>query len=185
MSNDAASEKPKYVFLSLTAPAEVALGESDWTIDGQVLIRGMPAEANDTPWVSFPDLLIDEVDRTFVGLTFEIDRDYRVPMQRIAQLLNPQVVRYNDLCHAQDRRVYHDDQDPAHRLEITWIRPRRQGFELAQLLCGQWFWWYSIEGNWGICPPILALSITDIDEILDSFALRFPKLSLPVLDVRM
>jgi hypothetical protein len=178
---------PKYLFLSLQPPAEVLLGTAEWNIKDQIRIRGILVEGNDTPWGSFADLLVDLENRCLVGLTYQIDnRQYWRPMQEVAERLNPDVVHYNDISSASAQGMYPGEAGKAHRFEIVWSPARRLGVEIAQLMCGQWFWCYATEGNWGISPPLLALGITDIDDILKDHDLTFPgKLSFPQLAVTL
>jgi hypothetical protein len=179
--------RPTTLFLSLQPPARVHLGFSRWNVDGEVRIQGIPVEGNDTPWCTFPDLLIDRDGQVFLGLTFQItDPEYWKPMQQIAQRLDARVVRYNDLSTADSQQMYPGEAGKAHRFEIAWAPARRLGAEAASLCCGQWFWWYAMQGSWGISPPIIALGITDVDAILDAHNLQFPgKLGLPALEVEL
>lgn len=177
--------RPKCLFMTLQAPVGLFLGRSDWDISGQVRIQGIPVEGNDTPWLSFADLLIDVQDRRLVGLTFQIDKpEYWGPMQEAARRLDPRVVHYNDISTAAAQQLYPGEAGKAHRFEITWATATHPRFELAQLNCGQWFWWYALEGDWGTSRPLVALGITDLDEVLDDHSLSFPEtLSFPPLDV--
>jgi hypothetical protein len=98
---------PKCLFISLRPPVGVYLSTMDWELGGQVRIRGLPVDGNDTPWCSFADLLIDEEDRRLVGLTFKTDeQEYWGPMQKIAQRLDSKVVHYNDLSTASAQQRY-------------------------------------------------------------------------------
>ena len=179
------SSRVKCLFMTLQTPVGVFLGSSDWDIDGQVRIRDMPVEGNDTPWLSFADLLVDLQDRRLVGLTFQIDRpEYWQPMRELAQRLDPRVVHYNDISTTAARQLYPGEAGRAHRFEITWAAATRLGFELAQLNCGQWFWWYATEGDWGLSRPVVALGITDLDEVLKDHSLSFPDtLPFPPLEM--
>jgi hypothetical protein len=176
---------PKYIFISLLPPSKVSLGTTPWNITGQVYVDHRPVEGNDTPWLSFADLLIDEANRQFVGLTFQVDNpSFWRPMRQISERLDHRVVRYNDISTPDAQRMYPREAGIAHRFEITWASASSLGFELAQLCCGQWFWWYAKDGSWGISPPIVALGITHIDEILNEHNLTFPsKLEFGPLDV--
>lgn len=176
---------PKTLIISLQAPAEVFVESSSWDITAHFRIRGIPVDGNDTPWLSFADLLIDLQDRRLVGLTFQIDKpEYWEPMQQVARRLDPKVAHYNDISTAAAQQAYPGEAGKAHRFEITWATATHLGFELAQLNCGQWFWWYAMEGDWGISRPLIALGITDLDEVLNDHSLSFPEsLVFPPLDV--
>jgi len=177
--------QPKTLFLSLQVPAKIHVGFSHWNVDGEVRIQALPVEGNDTPWCALPDLLIDCNKHVFVGLTFPItDPSYWKPMEQIAQRLDSKVVRYNDLSTPDSQHLYPGEAGSTHRFEITWASAPHLGVEAASLCCGQWFWWYAMQGSWGISPPVIAMGITDIDEILDDYDLQFPgTLDFPPLKV--
>jgi hypothetical protein len=168
--------RPKHLFLSLDVPAKFYLGLADWSIGGQVYLQNILVEGNDTPWAStVADLLVDRETDEFVGMAFAIDdQEYWQSMKDIAKRLDPKVVRYNDIATPESRRIYTGHVGTLPRFEITWSSARSLECEAAQLCCGQWFWWYAKEGSWGVSPPIIALGITDIDEILDAHNLKFP-----------
>ena len=176
---------PQTLILALQSPPEVCVGYSEWDLRGDFRIREVPVDGNDTPWGVFADLLIDQEDRSFVGLTFEIwNPKYWAPMQEIAKRLDSRVVHYNDLSTADAQRIYVEEAGRSQRFEITWAPARSWGYELAQLCCGQWFWWYAKKGSWGVSAPIVALGVSDIPDLLRAHKLTFPRhLEFPPLRV--
>jgi hypothetical protein len=175
----------KTLMLSLQPPAKVFISGSRWEIAANFYVDGMLVDGNDTPWVSLADLLVDPEARTLVGLSFLIDNQaFRYPMREISEWLDRRVTRYNDVSTVALAEVYGESPGGEHRFEITWSRGDRIRVEIAQLCCGQWFWWYAREGDWGICKPIIAFGLTDIDDILNTHALDFAEpLPLPPLPV--
>lgn len=167
---------PKTLMLSLQPPTRVRVESCDWDLTKDFHIDGTAVEGTDTPWIcTVADLLVDRQRQLFVGLTFQIaiEQDWQA-IKKIAQRLDRRVVRYNDISTAEAQAMYPGEAGEAHRFEITWAPARTLGFELAQLLNGQWFWSYSKEGSWGMSPPIIALSISDIDDVLNVHKLSFP-----------
>lgn len=177
--------RPTTLLMSLQAPARIHLDSSRWDMSKQVRINGIAVDGNDTPGCSLPDLLVDKDNGLFVGLTFDIsDPNYWAPMREISRRLDPRVVRYNDISTAAAQEMYPDEAGKLHRIEILWADAHRLGCELAQLCSGGWFWWYAMEGNWGISPPVVALGLTDIEWILDEHGLSFPQsVDFPPLEV--
>ena len=175
----------KYLFLSLDQPAKLNLGMSEWDMESQVFIQGLPVEGNDTPWLSFADLLVDRDEANFVGLTFLIDNEvFWEPMRLLAQSLDPEVIRYNDISTSDAKSMYPGEAGKYRRFEITWAPARTLECEIAQLCCGQWFWWYSKIGSSSLSTHLIALGITDIDDLIAEHNLKFPKnLDFPPLEV--
>src|SRR6266849_4135222 len=99
--------RPTTLIVSLQPPAEVFVESSRWDINADFRIRGIPVDGNDTPWLSFADLLIDLEDRRLVGLTFQIDKpEYWEPMRQVARWLDPRVAQYNDISTATAQEMY-------------------------------------------------------------------------------
>lgn len=183
--------RQKTLYLSLQVPAAIHLDESDWNLTKRCEIAGVNVEGGDSPWVGMADLLIDSTTRKFVGLTYQIvDRGEQEQANRIAQRLNPEVVHFDDLSTKVSQQRYAGEAREAQRFEISWAPARDLRFELAQLFCGQFFWWYALEGDWGIpmygvaTKPIVAIGVSGVDDILSDHNLTFPDVShLPPLTV--
>jgi len=175
---------PKFMFMGLQSPA-IYLGATDWEMNKHVFINGEKVEGNDTPWNAVvADLLIDQNERKLVGVTFAIRKpDFCEPMRRIANRLDRRVVRYNDLQQDSEKRLYQAAGDAPH-IEIYWSTARQPGFELAQILCGQWFWWYAATRTENSESSVIAFGVADLDELLSDHRLILPDLHLPKLDVR-
>jgi hypothetical protein len=175
--------QPKTLFLSLTVPAAIHVGESEWDLNRQLRIEGTDVDGNDTPWCALADLLVDRTTRVFLGVTFGVEEHAFERARRIAQSLNPEVVRYDDVSTEVSKERYRGWGD-TQRFEIAWTPARDLRCEGAQLLCGQWFWWYALtKGQIDWNRPI-AFGISDIDDILRDHNLTFPDVShLPALKV--
>lgn len=185
MQDEHTPPRVKTLLISLEFPAEVYVSSSRWDPTAEFRIRGIPVDGNDTPWLSFADLLIDLDRRLFVGVTFQIDRvEYFRPMKELADRLDPRVVRYNDLSSISAQTMYPGESGRAHRFEITWTIASNLAYRLGQLNCGQWFWWYARNGNRPLLWPVIAFGMTDIDDILAAHDLSFPDtLDFPPLEV--
>ncbi len=96
-------------------------------------------------------------------------------MQAISERLDPQVVCLLDRFFLDGKEQRLPGASRQHRFEILWAKPQQPELECAQLLCGQWMWCYSRNGDWGTTKPIVAVAITDVDEVLGDHGLIFPK----------
>jgi hypothetical protein len=174
---------PHTLFLSLQAPAAIRVDGLDWDLNKPLSIRGVKVEGNDTPWCALADLLMDRSERTFVGVTFSVDSFDAERVQRIAGRLDHRVVYYETISMPSFRERYRDWGD-TQRFEIRWGLGQDLVCEGAQLVCGQWFWWYaSVDGKIQWERPI-AFSISDMHNILRQHNMTFPDTShLPRLTV--
>jgi hypothetical protein len=156
-----------HLFVKLTKPSSVFIGEGDWKIADDFEIDGIPVDGNDTPWCAFGDLLIDRSDRRWVGMSFILDDSSYVPrMLKILEFLDPACIECFESSRNREEKV--------DRIDITWANARDRECVIAQLLCGQWFWWYATEGDWGICKPVVAFGINVVCDVLEEFNLVFP-----------
>lgn len=185
MDSENMVQHPHTLILSLRRPASLFVCEEEPDA-GDVQIDGVSVDANDTPWAAtVADLLIDKDARSFVGLTFQINSDAGwQPLKQLCERLDPTVTHYNEIAAPQDQLVYPGESGTSHRFEITWAKAQCPAIEWAQLLCGQWYWLYAPEGDWGISKPVVALQLDHVDEILDEHELSFPMTQLPPLNVR-
>ena len=169
-------KNPKTLVLSLQPPAGLFLSESLCDFDQEVAVGGKNVDLNDTPWAAtVADLVVDREHSTLIGLSFECgDEDDWQTMRAMSSHLDPKVVNLVDRSFLDGQEKQAPNATREHRFEIQWANCERGELESAQLLCGQWSWCYSKDGDWGNGRPIIALAITDVDEILDDHDLSFP-----------
>lgn len=181
------SAYPKDLVISLQHPARILLADVPLDLTTkQVTIAGSRVAGNDTPWCALADLLIDSTTRELVGLTYYVAYEWdRAPAKCLSTRLDPQVVRYNDMSTSELRRPYPGITGEEHWFEVMWKPTKNVQMELAQLMCGQWFWWYALEGEWETSRPVIALSLSDVDWTVTNHNLTFPaQIDLPPLEVR-
>ena len=178
--------KPKTLVLSLIAPAGLFLSEELCDFDQQVRVAGEDVDLSDTPWAAtVADLVVDRSCSSLVGLSFACsNEEHWHAMRHMSKRLDPNVVCLVDRFFLNGEVQQSPGASREHRFEIMWAKPGRGELESAQLLCGQWSWCYSQSGEWAEGRPIVAIAITDVDEILDDHELIFPKtVDLRQLDV--
>lgn len=174
---------PHTLYLSLVAPAAIRVEESDWNLSKPLTIAGIEVAGNDTPWCGLADLLIDRSTRAFVGVTFSVQQYDVDRVKQLTDRLDRNVVHFEDITMPSFREKYRDWGD-AYRFEIRWASGLDLACEGAQLICGQWFWWYPlVDGEIRWERPV-AYGISDVQAILQEHKLTFPDIShLPLLDV--
>lgn len=140
-------------------------------------IDGISVDGNDTPWVALGDLIINESSNEWIGMSFVIyDKNYYAPMKEVVKKLNKYSIVYVESFDLPQEELFD-------RINIFWSKYEHFIYMNAQLVCGQWFWWYkensgegdSIICNSITCNNIIAFSITDIKETANQFNLNFPQ----------
>lgn len=177
------SAYPKDLVISLQHPARILLTDAPLEMTGKrVTIAGERVDGNDTPWPAMADLLVDRVARELIGFTFCVPFDEEA-VRRLSSRLDPRVVRFNDMSTSELRRPYNGSNE--HWFEIVWKRTHNVQMEFAQLMNGQYWWWYALHGDWKVSKPIVAISFRHVGDILADHGLSFPSdLDLPPLEVR-
>lgn len=170
--------RPKTIVVSLQRPAGVYVSTANVDFVKIDRFNGETVELNDSPWVStVADLVVDRSTNSLLGLSFYCDvlpKDYTLA-QEVAKRLDPQVVCLKDrfLLNGRELKRVLPGTSPTHMLEITWAPANRSESESAQLMNGQWWWFYSNKGRWPGTKPVVAFGIGDLDEILDAHGLTF------------
>jgi hypothetical protein len=177
--------RPKTFFVALRSPTEVSLSMDLWDGSMGVRIRGLAVEAGECPWVSLGDLLVGDVERELVGVTFIADPDEGLGPCGLDPLLNPDIIHYDEVTTPEADERNPGERGLNHRCEIIWSRSRKIKLEWAQLLSfAQWAWLYPSGTAPAHRRSPIAFVITDVDDLLDGHSLLFPPITFPRLDER-
>jgi hypothetical protein len=158
----------KSLLITVVAPAEIFISEkplgkvSGWK-NKTFSIPGFPL------WATSADLLVNS-KREFLGLCYYVPDDSKDFVRMIAARMDPDVVRYVTSTNDNDASPYlKNNLIPSH-FQIKWSRSPSDDIEVAQL--GSDYWYFSDSPN--DQDQLLAVSVNDIDEILDAYNLSFP-----------
>ena len=170
--------RPKTVVVSLQRPACVYVSTTNVDfvkIDG---FKGETVELNDSPWIStVADLVVDPSTSSLLGLSFDCSfsrKDFTLA-EEVVKRLDPQVVCLKDRYFRNNRELpgLAPGVTREQKCEITWASSHQTESESAQLMNGQWWWFYSNKSRWPGTKPVVAFGINDVDEILDDHGLTF------------
>jgi hypothetical protein len=175
---------PRVAFLWLPEPAALHCSFVPWPREMGFKIQGRFVDPNDTPSVSWADVLYDANTREFAGLTFSVESAAgAVKMRAAVRGLDANVVRYVDSGALTEWQRYVECGN-LERVEITWLQRESLLCQPASLVCGSWFWCYPKDTYPGPHAIPLALAVGDIDLIVKDLDLTWPRdLNYPKLDV--
>lgn len=163
------------LLLKIAPPAKIYVGEIDIaTIDNGLVLDGTQVDGFMPPWPVQPDVLLNAVNREFIGLTFDAPQSYLELAKEIFGKSDSLVARLHVPNAASGFGHYLEGDRNIPHLELRWASADRCETMLAQLAENVWFYDRStrLRDEWWKYP--FAIGLADFGELLSGFSLKQP-----------
>ncbi len=163
------------LLLKIAPPAKIYVGEIDIAaIDNGLMLDGTLVEGFMPPWPVQPDVLLDAVNREFIGLTFDATQSYFKLAKDIFEKSDSLVARLHVPNAASGFGHYLEGDSNIPHLEIRWASADRCETMLAQLAENVWFYDRSTRLNDERWKNPFAIGLADFGDLLNGFGLKQP-----------
>lgn len=136
----------------------------------RIRLGGLSLDSGPAPWPSCPDILYNATTKEWVGLTYQVQPEYRDTARPFIHDLDSRVVRYDAASAATGQLPYGPGWNGAHFLEIRWTQSPADACAFAQLSKDIWYYRYNDTDSYSE-PVVYAVGVLGAHEVLDAFGL--------------